>query len=209
MGCGGDFVAGTETDAFVQGAWGEATQFNVTEDFPTVLPSVGDDEYIIAISAGQLTVRYGDLIIPFRTEFDYATSGRFIDLSGIADLGDLDDEDAALIIDQLGFDPLDTFVDLDGDLADEPEEILQQIFQAGHTRAVAGYLTLFRYEDNLELATITIIVSLDPDRHDGNKDGKLAVFHVEPAEDVWYIEQYPIPKVGVYTELNYQWDGNT
>jgi len=200
MGCGGDFVVGTETDAFFQGSWIAIGDFTGAAANLSILPANEADEYIVAISAGMLSVRYGDLIIPFRTEFTYATDGREIDISGIETLGAADGDEAGDIVAQIDFDPLDTFADPDDDI--DIEVLINQIIIADVTRAFAGYFTLFRYEDNLELATITVMAALDPNLNAaGAPDGKLAVFNVVPAEDVWYIEQYPIPKVGLYEEL--------
>jgi len=171
IGCGDTWVDDTETDAFVQGNWA-----GVDNDDVGILNPLN---YEIAISAGQLTIMYADLVIPVRTEFAYLTGNRFLMASN------------AFVTDAAGVRgaTTDGFFENAGARSDFAFEDITA------TKVLAGYITLFRFEDNLEIGDLNVIVALDETDMANNE------FHITKfaeAEEAWYIRSVPIPPVGAY-----------
>jgi len=192
MGCGGDFVAGNETDAYLQGNW--AGVENVAGSTGALVFFVNSlEDYGLAISAGQLTVIYQDLVFPFRTEFTYFDGNRALDLEEVIGTSDSAEE----ILGILGDDFFDAILvaaagdDFEDDFSDD----WQLLTNSGQNRVMAGTLRLFRYEDNLELVDINVILAFNS-MNLSNRT--LIITDIIEIEEAWYIKSLPIPPVGAY-----------
>jgi hypothetical protein len=123
-------------------------------------------DYKVFVSAAQMSVKYmQDVVTPYRTEFSY----QFADPRYISE--DTED-DAADWAGEDGFDY--SYTPKEGD--------------------IAALITLFRYVDNVEIATIAIVWAAGS----SSADGELHVIDVTYAEDEYYYSN-AMPKVGKYT----------
>ena len=177
MGCGKNYVNDTETDAWMQGSW------TGNEAAVGGLPAA-TSAMSLAISAGQLTVKYGDFyVMPYRTEFNYYTDDRV--LSTAADISALL---TTLDLGNSGATPLVTV---------NTGTVATTLMAVGNREkgVMVGELTLFRYSDNVELFRYNVAAANGA----GVGSNLFVILNREDIEEPWYLHT-EIPVLGWYAD---------